>query len=344
MLYNNVCIEGMGYVLPEKVVTSLWIEEQLAPVYEALRVPPGRLEQLTGIRERRWWEKGARVSDGSAAAAERAIEDAQIEKERVQCLINASVCRDYVEPATAVIVHDKVGLPPTAMNFDVSNACLGFLNGMVLVANMIELGQIEAGIVVAAEDIRDGQEKTIARMLDLLENAPLKEVNQSFRDNLATFTLGCGAVAMVLRHASSSKTGKRLLGGAVYGHTEHNGLCVAQSDWMKTNSSALLVEGMRVIALNWQLFQQEMNWTPATVDKLFSHQVSEKQRQIGLDTLGVDDGTDYPTLQTLGNIASVSAPISMAIGREAGFLEEGDKVCLLGVGSGVNSIILGAQW
>jgi len=209
---------------------------------------------------------------------------------------------------------------------------------------MIELGQIEAGIVVAAEDIREGQEKTIQRLLDLLPDAPLQEMNQAFRNNLATFTLGSGAVAMVLRHASSSKTGKRLLGGAVYGHTQHNGLCVAQSDWMQTDSTALLKEGMKVIALNWQQFQHEMGWTPATIDKLFTHQVSEKQRQIGLQTLGLTDGIDYPTLYTLGNIASVSAPISMAIGREQGFLNAGDKVCLLGVGSGVNSIILGAQW
>lgn len=344
MRYENVCIEGMGYLLPERVVTSAWIEEQIAPLYQALGVPLGRIEHLTGIRERRWWEAGAMVSDSAAEAAERAVADAGIDKAEVQCLINASVTRDYVEPATAVIVHDKVGLPPTAMNFDVSNACLGFLNGMVIVANMIELGQIEAGMVVAAEDVRAGQERTIARLLEMLPGARPEAINLAFRDNLATFTLGCGAVAMVLRHSRSSRTGKRLLGGAVYGHTQHNGLCVAQADWMRTDSSALLHEGMKVIALNWERFQQEMGWTPATVDKLFSHQVSEKQRQIGLQTLGIEDGIDYPTLYTLGNIASVSAPISMAMGRDAGFLDEGDKVCLLGVGSGVNSIILGIQW
>ena len=101
---------------------------------------------------------------------------------------------------------------------------------------------------------------------------------------------------------------------------------------------------MKVIALNWELFKKEMSWDNQSIDKLFTHQVSEKQRQIGLQTLGLDAKIDYPTLHTLGNIASVSAPISMAIGRENGFLDDGDRVCLLGVGSGVNSIILGIQW
>jgi len=344
MLYQNVCIEGMGYVLPERVVTSAWIEEQLAPLYQALKIPRGRIEALTGIRERRWWEDGFKVSEGAAAAGERAIADARIEKTRIQCLINASVTRDYVEPATAVIVHNKLGLSPTALNLDVSNACLGFLNGIVLVANMIELGQIEAGMVVAAENVRDGQLRTIERLLNPPEGTTPEQRNLAYRDNLATFTLGCGGVSMVLRHRSTSQTGKRILGGAVYGHTQHHGLCVAQADWMHTNSTELLHEGMKVIALNWELFKKEMSWDNQSIDKLFTHQVSEKQRQIGLQTLGLDAKIDYPTLHTLGNIASVSAPISMAIGRENGFLDDGDRVCLLGVGSGVNSIILGMQW
>jgi len=344
MLYQNVCIEGMGYVLPERVVTSAWIEEQLAPLYRTLRIPIGRIEALTGIRERRWWEDGFKVSEGAATAGERAIADARIEKDKIQCLINASVTRDYVEPATAVIVHNKVGLSPTALNLDVSNACLGFLNGMVMVANMIELGQIEAGMVVAAENVRDGQLRTIERLVNMPEGTTPEQLNLAYRDNLATFTLGCGGVAMVLRNRSTSQTGKQLLGGTVYGHTQHHGLCVAQADWMRTNSTELLHEGMKVIALNWELFKKQMNWDAQSIDKLFTHQVSEKQRQIGLQILGLEERIDYPTLHTLGNIASVSAPISMAIGRENGFLDDGDHVCLLGVGSGVNSIILGIQW
>jgi 3-oxoacyl-[acyl-carrier-protein] synthase III len=343
MLYENVCIEGLGYVIPDQVVTSAWIEEQLAPVYQALNVPSGRLEQLTGIRERRWWPEGARVSDGAAQAGERAIADASIDRERIQCLINASVVRDYVEPATAVLVHHQLGLSPTAMNWDVSNACLGFLNGMVTIAGMIELGHIEAGIVVSAENIRPGQVRTIESMLSMLPGTPLAEINMAFRDNLATFTLGCGAVAMVLRHRSTSKTGLRLLGGSAYAHTQHNQLCVAGEDWMRTDSSNLLKEGMKVIALNWERFKRELRWDSQSIDRLFTHQVSEKQRQIGLQTLGLTEDIDFPTLSYLGNIASVSAPICMAIGKEKGFLTQGDRVCMLGVGSGVNSIILGIQ-
>ncbi len=338
MLYENVCIEGFGYVIPDEVITSDWVEEQLATIYQALQVPRGRVEQLTRIKARRWWPEGFVFSDGAAMAANKALERTGVDKSEVQCLVNASVCRDYIEPATSTIVHDKIGLPPTAMNFDVVNACLGFLNGMVVVANMIELGQIDTGMVVACEGSRDGYKATFDR---LLNNPPDM---QTFRDNLATFTLGSGAVAAVLRHKSRSQTGKRLLGGYFYSQTQHNQLCVAQTTWMRTDSTPLLHEGLKVIYGAWAGFKQELGWDSDTVDRVFTHQVSEKQRELGLKAIGLDRGIDYPTLIELGNIASASAPLSMALALDNGFLREGDKVCLIGVGSGINSLILGVQW
>jgi len=338
MRYDNVCIEGMGYFVPEHVVTSDWIEEQLASVYQALQVPMGRIEQLTKIKERRWFDEGVQFSDAATWAAEKALADAGVDRSEIGFLVNTSVCRDYIEPATAVIVHSNLGLPATAGNFDLSNACLGFLNGMVVAANMIELGQIETALVVSAEGVRDGQLATIER---LLSNPPDM---RAFRANLATFTLGSGSVAMVLTHKSRSKTGKRLVGGATYAATEHHGLCVAQPTWMRTDSTTLLKEGLKVIAAAWKGFQHELGWTNEMVQRIFTHQVSEKQRVLGLQLLGLPEGLDYPTLIELGNIASVSCPLSMAIARDEGFLQDGQRVAMIGVGSGINSIILGVEW
>lgn len=338
MRYENVCIEGLGYVIPDHVVTLDWIETQLEPLYKALRVPKGTIEKMTKIREWRWWDEGVAFSDAAAMAAEKAFERTGVDRSEVQALINTSVCRDYVEPATAVIVHHKLGLSPTAINFDLTNACVGFLSGIIVVANMIELGQIDTGVVVSAEGVRDGQLATIQRLLNDPPNV------QALRENLASFTLGSGSVAMVLRHRSKSESGKRLLGGYAYSHSQYNDLCVAQSNWMKTNSRVLLDEGLKVIAAAWDGFSQEMGWTTDMVDKIFSHQVSEKQRVMGMEMIGFDEGKDYPTLTYLGNIASVSAPICMAIAEKDGFLKDGDRVCMIGVGSGINSVVLGIQW
>jgi acyl-CoA:acyl-CoA alkyltransferase len=338
MLYDNVCIEGLGYVIPEHVVSTSWFEEQLEPIYQSLGAPQGFIERLTGIKEHRWWNEGIAVSDASAMAGEKALASAGVDRSEIQCLINASVCRDYIEPATASIVHHKLGLQPEAMSFDVVNACLGFLNGMVIIANMIELGQIDTGLVVAAETPREGQLATIDYMLS---NPPDRA---TLRDNLASFTLGAASVGMVLRHKSKSKTGKRLLGGEFYSNTEHCQLCVAQRTWMRTKSSALLEEGTKVVTAVWEKYKQKMSWTNDMVDRLFTHQVSEPQRQVALQALDLSPDIDYPTLHYLGNTASVAAPISLAIGLDNGFVHDGDRVVLFGVGSGISSIVLGIQW
>ncbi|MCJ7549160.1 MAG: 3-oxoacyl-ACP synthase III [Anaerolineae bacterium] len=343
MRFDNVCIESLGYVIPDKVVPTSWFEEQLEPVYKAIGIPNGFIERLTGIREHHYWDEGVMVSDGSAMAGENALEAGGIDRSEIQCLVNTSVCRDYIEPATAAIVHHKLGLASTAMSFDIVNACLGFLNGMVVIANMIELGQIDTGMVVAAEAPRVGQLATIDYMLNNMLNHDHQDRDR-LRDNMASFTLGAASVGMILRHKSKSKTGKRLLGGATHSNTEHCELCVAQNTWMRTKSTRLLQEGTKVVLGAWEHFSATMGWTVDDIDKLFTHQVSEPQRQVVLKALNFPTRIDYPTLQYLGNTASVAAPISFAIGLDKGFVDDGDRVVLIGVGSGLNSTVLGIQW
>ncbi|MEE4195727.1 MAG: 3-oxoacyl-ACP synthase III [Anaerolineae bacterium] len=339
MRYENVYIEGTGYITPEKVVTTAWIEEQLKPVYKRLMIPNKFFERITGIEERRWWPDGWQPSDGAAEAGRRAIANADVPKEAIDVVIYAGVCKDYIEPANAVFVHDKIGLRQGILNFDVTNACLGFLNGMVMVANMIELGQIETGLVVAAESPEEGQRATIDKML---KNGCTKD---DIRDNLASFTLGSAGVGMVLTKGKNSKTGKKLLGGAHFSGTQHNKLCVAQRTWMKTNSQALLDGGTDVVMEAWDRFLKEMDWNKDEIAMLFTHQVSEPQRRKAMRTLKYPvNGKDYPILKHFGNCGAAAAPLAFAMGVEEGVLNEGDKVCLLGVGSGINSLILGVQW
>ena len=68
MKFKNVAIESIAYALPDEVWTSADVEAKLAPVYQRLRLPKGRLELMTGIKERRFWPKDMRASAASALA------------------------------------------------------------------------------------------------------------------------------------------------------------------------------------------------------------------------------------------------------------------------------------
>ena len=164
MHYERVSIESFGYELPEEVVTSDEIERRLGPLYERLRLPHGRLELITGVRERRFWAPGTLPSEKSILSGRSAIEAAGIDPQEIGALIHGSVCRDHLEPATACGVHHRLELPQDCFVYDVSNACLGLLNGIVQIANMIELGQIRAGLAVGTEGSRELVENTIKHL------------------------------------------------------------------------------------------------------------------------------------------------------------------------------------
>src|SRR5215470_8107449 len=162
MHFRRVCLESFGHTLPDEIVTTAELERRLAPLYERLRLPEGRLELMTGIRERRFFPAGMRPSTISIESARRAIDASGLDRRFFGTLIHGSVCRDFLEPATACRVHHGLDLPNEAMIYDISNACLGLLNGIVQVASMIELGQIRAGVVVGTECGRELVENTIA--------------------------------------------------------------------------------------------------------------------------------------------------------------------------------------
>jgi 3-oxoacyl-[acyl-carrier-protein] synthase III len=349
MQYKKVCVESFGYELPENTVTSLSLEERLAPIYNKLNLSYGRLEMMTGIRERRFWDDGATPSQASIKAAEKAINKSGVSKEDIGCLLHTSVSRDFLEPATATVVHDSLGLPPTAIIFDISNACLGFINGMVTLANMIELGQIKAGIVVGCESSKPIVDATIDRLL--------KDPNVT-RDKLklafATLTLGSGAVAAVLTHSSLSQDTHKLLGGVTRAASQHNALCRIEADVsfldlaelpnMRTDYDGVLKNGLRLAPDTWEDTKQELGWNNSDVRRFFTHQVSAVHSKLLFQALGLDATKDFSTVEYLGNIGSVSLPITMAIGIDQGCLKPGDKIAMLGIGSGLVCLMLGMEW
>ncbi|MCJ7670099.1 MAG: 3-oxoacyl-ACP synthase III [Dehalococcoidia bacterium] len=349
MQYKKVCVESFGYELPGNIATSLSLEERLAPIYGKFNLSYGRLEMITGIRERRFWDDGIMPSRASIKAAEKAISKSGVNKKDIGCLLHTSVSRDFLEPATATVVHDSLGLSPTATIFDISNACLGFINGMVTLANMIELGQIKAGIVVGCESSK--------RLIDTTIDKLLKDPDIT-RDKLklafATLTLGSGAVAVVLTHSSLSQDGHKLLGGVTRAASQHNSLCRIEADAsfldldelpdMRTDYEGVLKNGLKLAPDTWENTKQELGWKNSDVDRFFTHQVSAVHSKLLFKTLGLDDAKDFSTVEYLGNIGSVSLPITMAIGIDQGCLNRGDKVAMLGIGSGIVCLMLGLKW
>jgi len=152
VIFQRTVLSGLVAELPPEVWSSDEVERRLAPLYGRLKLPEGRLELMTGIKERRFWPQAIRPSAASALAGRRAMQAAGVGPADIDLLIHSSVCRDRLEPSTAAYVHGLLGLGPQAQILDVSNACLGFLNAVALAAGMVESGQIRRALVCSGED------------------------------------------------------------------------------------------------------------------------------------------------------------------------------------------------
>jgi acyl-CoA:acyl-CoA alkyltransferase len=346
MLYQNVCLESLAYTLPEEIVGSDEIERRLAPLYQRLRLPEGRLELMTGIRQRRFWPEGMLPSQKSVETAEKAIACAGIDRGTIGALIHASVSRDYLEPATACTVHRQLRLPADCLVYDVSNACLGLLSAVVQVANMIELGQIRAGLVVGTESSRSLVETTIARL-----NSDTSLSRNEIKPAMASLTIGSASAAVLLTDRGLSRTGHRLCGGVARGYTAYSHLCRGgghrlgdtEHPLMWTDSENLLHEGVRAAGETFALFLAALGWRADEISKSVCHQVGRAHRKLILEGLGLDIERDYSTLEYLGNTGSVAVPVTAALALESGHVAAGDRLALLGIGSGINVLMLGIQ-
>ncbi|MFQ5559804.1 MAG: 3-oxoacyl-ACP synthase III [Nitrospinota bacterium] len=347
MKYSKVFIESFGYELAPVVVTTSELEERLGPLYKDLRIPMGQLAALTGIVERRWWEPGFQLSKGAALAAGKALKNSSVMMNDISALIYSGVCRESFEPATACRVANSLGLDEDVLLFDLSNACLGVLNGIVEIANMIELGQIRAGLVVSCETAREVNETMIERMLK-------ERSMELFKTALATLTGGSGAVAVLLTDGSFSDTkGHRLLGGTSQAAPRFHDLCrwqvdagesSARAQYMRTDSIAVMKNGVELGNRTWKKFLSELAWKEKDISRVICHQVGSAHQDSVLAKMGISREKDYTTFEYLGNIGTVSLPITAAIAGERGVLEKGDNVGFLGIGSGLNSLMLGIEW
>lgn len=349
MKYSRVFINSLAYELAPVVVSSSELESRLAPLYQKFRIPMGQLAALTGITERRWWPKGHQLSDGAIKAAHKAIAETGIEVAELGAVVYTGVCRDQHEPATACRIAAALGVSKDTAIYDISNACLGVLSGILDIANRIELGQIKAGMVVSCESARDIVDVTIDNML-------ADPTMQNFAQSLATLTGGSGAVAVILTDGSLPLTNVRkhqLLGASHLSAPQHHQLCQwglqevghnIYREFMRTDAVTLLKEGVELAKHTWEHFLAQRNWLVEQVDKVICHQVGASNRKQVLSALNIPPEKEFPTYQLLGNMGTVSLPVTAAMAHDQGFLRAGDQVSFLGIGSGLNCMMLGIKW
>jgi len=338
MDFKKVGIVSVRHVDAPHRVTSAEIQERLAETIERLHLKPDLLESIAGIRERRFWDEGFQPSDGATLAAEAVFDASGFDPAKLGTLINTSVCRDYIEPSTACLVHGNLKLPATCTNMDLGNACLAFFNGMEIVGNMIERGQIDYGLIVDGESARFLIESTIARL-----QRPSTGM-KTFYEEFASLTTGSGAVAMLLARSDLVPDGHRVKGTVSLAATEHNRLCLGQLERGWTDTKALLNAGIELSSRTWKKAQEELGFHESEVDQYCLHQVSLVHTNQLTTSLGVELDKALIIVSEYGNVGPASVPMVLSMALDQGRIKAGDRVVLAGIGSGINCMVAEVIW
>jgi 3-oxoacyl-[acyl-carrier-protein] synthase-3 len=338
MLFQHVSIAGLAHIDAPRRLSSDEINARLKPTLDRLGIRTDVLKDIAGINARRLWDGDMLASDAATLAGVKALADAGIEPGRLGLLVNTSVSRDYLEPSTASIVSGNLGLSENCQNFDVANACLAFINGMDIASRMIERGEIDYALVVDGETAGLAYEKTLERL-----SSP-DATEEQFRNELATLTLGCGAAAMVLARTELAPGAPRYRGGVTRAATQWNGLCRGNLDRMVTDTRLLLSEGLKLAQRTWIAAIGALGWVADELDEFVIHQVSQVHTQAFIKAFGIDPKKVMTIFNEHGNIGPASVPIVLSKLREMGRLKKGDRVALLGIGSGLNCSMAEVVW
>ena len=113
---------------------------------------------------------------------------------------------------------------------------------------------------------------------------------------------------------------------------------------MNTDSVGVLQNGVQLGVETFEAFRRELDWGEDQPDKIICHQVGASHQQAILKAIGLPAARDFTTFRYLGNMGTVSLIVTAALANERGFLAEGDTVGFLGIGSGLNCLMLGIAW
>lgn len=331
---KNTSVLSVCAVEAPVVATSAEFDDRLAATHQRTGLRRGMLEELAGVRERRWWPSDVSFADAASMAGAKALAEAGITPAQVGVLISTAVTRPHLEPSSAVAVHDQLGLPTNCLSFDISNACLGFVNGIQVAGMMLDSGQIDYALLVDAESVQDLHEATLQRLES--PEATAKQVKAQF----ASLTIGSGAAAMVLGRSDQHPEGHRVVGGVSRSGSEHHELCIGDMNLMHTDSRALFKAGIALAIDTWQDAREDFDWSD--VDYFFCHQTSVKHIAAMAKAIGVSVDRCPTTVETYGNLGAAAVPFTLALNVDR--LQPGMRVMLMGIGSGLNTSFAEIAW
>ena len=324
-------ITGTGIALPARVVTNAELAAQLGEDIQPF------VSGTLGIDERRWCAPDESTADLAVTAARRALEAAGHPPESVDLLIVATDTPEYVSPATASVVHGRLGLSTHAGTFDLNAGCAGFVTALdvawkYLAADPRYTRILVVGVYAMSRYLDPRDKKTVTIFADgagaaLVEatGAPGILASELFADG--RFCDGMGIFAGGTR---TPITAEVLAAG------DRNRLRFVQKYPASVNEEGWPRIVRAVLA--------RAGATPDDVDLWLWTQVNRSTIVTVMGTLGQPMARAHTVMHKWGYTGSACLPMALHDAVEAGRLRDGALVVLTGSGAGLAMGTVALRW
>lgn len=338
MFFKNVLIVGLVYVDVLYMLMIKEINECLQLMLDCLGICIDVFGDIVGIYVCCLWDNGVLVLDVVIMVGCKVLEDVGIIVIQVGLLVNILVSCDYLELFMVFIVLGNFGVSDECMIFDVVNVCLVFINGMDIVVCMIECGDIDYVLVVDGEIVNLVYEKILECMI------VLDVIVDDFCNELVVLIIGLGVVVMVMVCVELVLDVLCYKGGVICLVIEWNQLCLGNLDCMVIDICLLLIEGIKLVQKIFSVVKIVFGWVVEELDQFVIYQVSQLYIVVFIKNFGIDLKKVMIIFGEYGNIGLVLVLIVLSKFKQLGKLKKGDCIVFLGIGLGLNCLMVEVVW
>lgn len=313
---------GTGRYLPETVLKN-------DDLMRSLDTSDAWIRSRTGIGARRIADPGDKTSDMACRAAERALGAAGVEAREVDMIIVATVTPDRHLPATATVVHHRLGARVDCAAFDLAAACGGFCYGLSLGRGQIASGAARYVLVVGVE--------LLSRIVDWTD-----------RGTCVLFGDGAGAVVL---GPCEDPAGPRILATELgVDGSLAEALTVPAGGTEEPASETSVTARRHFVRMNGQeIFKAAVKYLSEVslralnaagrdagdIDWVVPHQANQRILDAVAERLGIPGDRMILNLERYGNTSSASIPIALDEAVRAGTVRSGHTLLFCALGAGV---------
>lgn len=336
---TNTIISAMHYCVPRKRLTN----DELAQRFGERQLKS--VTRMAGVVERRIVSPGETASDLAYWAASRLMKDRQIKPEDIDLLIFASQTGDYQIPATACVLHERLGLTEECAAFDINLGCTSYPYSLSVAHSMIVAGVAHRAIVINADAITTVIHPKDRSLVPLHGDGAVASLIEpvSGEGGFIGFLLGTDGKGY--RYLNIPASGARIP------RCEETKTEIVDDSGSIRTQEHLYMNGPAVFHFSVYKVPEEINralkkWqlTINDIDLVILHQANKTMVDLIYNTLNVPPEKRFYFMEKVGNVSGASTPMALAEAWRQGRIRPGQRALLASFGVGLSWGVVSIQW